>query len=65
MSNLETSNEATSTKSNESMLKIYCDMDGVLTDFISNLAKFTLGVLKSLLKKTVKMSFGNLLMAVE
>jgi hypothetical protein len=33
MSNLETSNEVTSTKSNESMLKIYCDMDGVLVDF--------------------------------
>ena len=33
MNNLDVSNEATSTKSNESVLKIYCDMDGVLTDF--------------------------------
>ena len=33
MNNLEVSNEVTSTKSNESALKIYCDMDGVLTDF--------------------------------
>ena len=31
--NSETSKKDTSTKSNESMLKIYCDMDGVLTDF--------------------------------
>tara|TARA_Y100001972_G_scaffold126479_1_gene180329 strand:- start:61 stop:618 length:558 start_codon:yes stop_codon:yes gene_type:complete len=33
MSNLDVSNEVTYTKSNESVLKIYCDMDGVLTDF--------------------------------
>ena len=33
MNNLDVSNEVTSTKSNESVLKIYCDMDGVLTDF--------------------------------
>ncbi len=33
MNNLETSNEAVSTKSNELKYKIYCDMDGVLVDF--------------------------------
>lgn len=33
MNNLETSNEAVSTKSNELKPKIYCDMDGVLVDF--------------------------------
>jgi hypothetical protein len=33
MNNLEASDEVTSTKSNESNFKIYCDMDGVLTDF--------------------------------
>ena len=33
MLNLETSKKDTYTESNESVLKIYCDMDGVLTDF--------------------------------
>lgn len=33
MNNSEVSNEVTSTTSNESKWKIYCDMDGVLTDF--------------------------------
>ena len=33
MPSLETSKKDTYTKSNESVLKIYCDMDGVLTDF--------------------------------
>jgi phosphoglycolate phosphatase-like HAD superfamily hydrolase len=33
MNNLQTSVEATSTKSNELKPKIYCDMDGVLVDF--------------------------------
>ena len=39
MSNLDVSNEATSTKLNESVLKIYCDMDGVLTDFNKQFAE--------------------------
>ena len=33
MNNLEASDEVTSTKLKESNYKIYCDMDGVLTDF--------------------------------
>jgi 5'-nucleotidase len=33
MPSLETSKKDTYTESNESVLKIYCDMDGVLTDF--------------------------------
>ena len=33
MLNLETSKKDTYTESNESVLKIYCDMDGVLVDF--------------------------------
>ena len=33
MPSLETSKKDTYTKSNESVLKIYCDMDGVLVDF--------------------------------
>ena len=33
MPNSETSKKATYTESNESVLKIYCDMDGVLVDF--------------------------------
>jgi len=33
MNNLEVSDEVTSTKLKESNYKIYCDMDGVLTDF--------------------------------
>ena len=33
MPSLETSKKDTYTESNESVLKIYCDMDGVLVDF--------------------------------
>jgi len=65
MNNLEVLDEVTSTKSNELNYKIYCDMDGVLTDFDKQFTDSILGVRKSLKKKTVEKSFGGLLMEVE
>ena len=61
MPNSTTSEKVTSTKSNELNFKIYCDMDGVLTDFENSFSKLSPQKIQPFIDKNGLNEFWNLI----
>jgi len=61
MNNLEASDEVTSIKLKESNYKIYCDMDGVLTDFNKQFSELHSGGPKKFEEKNGREKFWGLI----